>query len=63
MAGSKTETNCTFVKQKKVQTNNIAKILSRGPNKHEFMITIEAGDDDHVIHKQQRGQQQKALRV
>ena len=50
MAGSKTETNCTFVKQKKVQTNNIAKILSRGPNKHEFMITIEAGEGDHVIH-------------
>ena len=63
MAESKTEANSTFVKQKKVQTNNITKILSRGPNKHEFMIPIEAGEDDHVIHKLQRGQQQKALRV
>ena len=59
MAESKTETNSTFVKQKKVQTNNV----SRGPNKHEFMIPIEVGEDDHVIHKLQRGQQQKVLRV
>ena len=50
MAESKTEINSTFVKQKKVQTNNITKILSRGPNKHEFMITVEAGEGDHVIH-------------
>ena len=41
MTKRKVETNSTSEQRNKAQTNNIAKILSRGGNKHEFTMHIE----------------------
>ena len=41
MTKNKVETNSTFERRKKVQINNIAKILSRGTNRHELTTLIE----------------------
>ena len=46
MAKNKVETNSTFDRRKKAQTN-VAKILSRGANRHEFTIPFE--QNTHVF--------------